>query len=221
MSHRVKASFSHGDETAARWRGAGALKVFPLSRSVWSLAAIADGLAKSTGRKPVFAVPDYMCNLSLWTLRQNRADLVFYPIEPDGLQPDWSACDRLPAIDAFLLVHYFGKPADAARARSWARSRGAVLIEDAAHVLRPMSGIGEQGDFVIYSPRKLLPIPDGAFLVVRTPAAELVSSIAAALEDLGGKRAPTLGWRMRRSRLRRLFPDRSTEAPSFNADEEL
>src|SRR5271166_1434959 len=98
---RAKASCGQGDETARPWRGTGALKIFPLSRSTWSLATIADGLAKSIGRRPVIAVPDYMCNISLWALRQNRADLLFYPIEPDGLQPDWSACDRLPAIDAF------------------------------------------------------------------------------------------------------------------------
>ncbi len=221
MSPDANASLNHEDTTGAPWRGAAALKVFPLSRSVWSLAAIADGLANSHGRKPVFAVPDYFCNISLWPLRQNRAELVFYPIEPDGLQPDWRACDRLPAIDAFVLVHYFGKAADAARAHCFAQSRGAILIEDAAHVLRPINGIGEQGDFVIYSPHKLLPVPDGAFLVVRQPAVALLPSILAALENLGKKPASTLVWRMQRSRLRSLFPHRSTEASSFNADEEL
>ena|ERR1700733_2017666 len=222
MSVVARAASGRGDDTSTQWRGAGALQVFPLSRSAWSLAAIADGLAKITRRKPIFAVPDYMCNVSLWPLRQNRADLVFHPIEPEGLQQDWTACDRLPAIDAFMLVHYFGEPADAARARQWTLSRGARLIEDAAHVLRPISGVGEHGDFVIYSPRKLLPIPDGAFLVVRTPAAELLPPTAAALDDLGHTRASTFGWRMRRSRLSaltRLFPHRPADAASFRADD--
>ena len=37
-----------------------------------------------------------------------------------------------------------------------------------AHVLCPVSGVGKYGDFIIYSPHKLLPIPDGAVLVIRT-----------------------------------------------------
>src|ERR1700733_9293493 len=220
MSVYVEASFGHADDTAMPWCGAGWLKVFSLSRSAWSLAAIADSLAKSIGHKPVFAIPEYMCNVSLWPLRQNRAELVFYPIEPESLQPNWSACEALPAVDAFMLVHYFGKAGDAARARQWTQSRGARLIEDAAHVLRPMSGIGEHGDFVIYSPRKLLPIPDGAFLVVRTPAAELLPPTAAALNDLGHTRASTFGWKMRRARLARLLPHHQpAEAPSFNSND--
>jgi hypothetical protein len=46
------------------------------------------------------------------------------------------------------------------RQRAW-------LIEDAVHALRPVRGIGASGDFVLYSPHKHLPIPDGAVLVVR------------------------------------------------------
>ena len=67
----------------------------------------------------------------------------------------------------FLLVHYFGRPAATASARDFCGRHGAWLIEDAAHVLQPVDGVGESGDFVLYSPHKHLPIPDGAVLVVR------------------------------------------------------
>ena len=35
------------------------------------------------------------------------------------------------------------------------------------HVRRPISGVGKYGDFIIYNPHKLLPVPDGAVLIIR------------------------------------------------------
>ena len=67
-----------------------------------------------------------------------------------------------------MLVHYFGCPTLAAPTKDFCAKHNAWLLEDAAHVLRPVSGVGKYGDFIIYSPHKLLPIPDGAVLVIRT-----------------------------------------------------
>jgi len=171
------------------------------------------------GRKPTFAFPDYMCSPSLWPLRQSGARLLFYPIDPLTLQPDYQRCDALPSFDVFVLVHYFGKPADAAKAGQWARARGARLLEDAAHVLHPIDGVGEHGDFVLYSPRKLLPIPDGAFLVVRAPALALVTEMELAVGGLGRRAPSALLWTLRRSRLAPLIPERAAEEPAFESDE--
>jgi dTDP-4-amino-4,6-dideoxygalactose transaminase len=160
-----------------------------------------------------------MCGPSLWPLRQSGAKLLFYPINPATLQPDFQKCDELPSFDIFVLVHYFGKPADAAKAGQWARSRGALLLEDAAHVLHPINGVGEHGDFVLYSPRKLLPIPDGAFLVVRAPALKLVPEMGLAVSRLGRRRPSALLWKLRRSRLAPLIPQQAAEAPAFESNE--
>jgi dTDP-4-amino-4,6-dideoxygalactose transaminase len=201
------------------WLGSGGVKLFSLSRSAWSLAAIADCVTRMRGHKATFAFPDYMCNPSLWPLRQAGANVIFYPIDPDTLQPDYRKCDELPPVDAFVLVHYFGKPSDAAIAKAWAHSRGAILIEDAAHVLSPIDGVGEHGEFVIYSPRKLLSIPDGAFLVVRAPS--LVPEISASVSKLGRRTPPTLLWTLRKSRLKCLIPEERHQAPSFDLDESV
>ena len=45
------------------------------------------------------------------------------------------------------------------------------MVEDATHVLLPSENIGKEGDFVIYSPHKLLGLPDGALLLVRPKGA--------------------------------------------------
>jgi hypothetical protein len=114
-------------------------------------------------------LPDYFCNAALGPLRDIGAHLMFYPVN-DRLTLDPDACERLADIsvpDIVVLVHYFGQPAQAGNIPDICKRHGAWLIEDAAHVLRPVPGIGETGDCVLYSPHKHLPIPDGAMLIVR------------------------------------------------------
>ncbi|MDQ6770848.1 MAG: bifunctional aminotransferase class I/II-fold pyridoxal phosphate-dependent enzyme/GNAT family N-acetyltransferase [Gemmatimonadota bacterium] len=103
-------------------------------------------------------------------MRQTGVKLVFYPLT-ETLEPDITRCRELlesNAMDLFVLVHYFGRPTPCAPARDLCARHGAWLIEDAAHVLRAAPGIGNYGDFVLYSPHKHLAIPDGAVLVVST-----------------------------------------------------
>lgn len=167
-----------------------------LSRSAWSLSVLAETFRLARKRRPVVAVPDYICDQSLWALRQ-VADLVFYPIR-DDLAPDWTACRDLPRIDLFLLVHYFGWPNDAAEARRYCNRRSAWLIEDAAHVLRPIPGIGETGEAVLYSPHKLLPVPDGALLVARPTLGAVEHHLVDAVRAGGWAHPSTTGWRFKK-----------------------
>lgn len=69
--------------------------------------------------------------------------------------------------DILIFVHYFGKCAKSRQLIDFSLDNGAWLIEDAAHCLLPEGNIGNSGDFVIYSPHKLLPIPDGGLLIIR------------------------------------------------------
>jgi hypothetical protein len=156
-------------DLAAPWRREGELAGW-LSRSAWSLALIALWRKNRAPAAPVTVwIPDYFCNASLAALRQTGAKLLFYAVT-DKMTPDFAACRKLVDAgppDLFVLVHYFGQPTAAAAARDFCARHGAWLVEDAAHVLYPVDGIGTYGDFVLYSPHKHLPIPDGAVLVVR------------------------------------------------------
>ncbi len=142
-----------------------------LTRSAWSLALIAYWKTRElSGEKPLVVwIPDFFCNEPLFLLRLSGVRLFFYPVTAQ-FEPDYNFC-RLAARqnppNIFLLVHYFGKPATGVLAKEFCQVNGCWLVEDAAHVLRPVPGIGEFGDFILYSPHKLLALFDGALLIVR------------------------------------------------------
>jgi len=146
-------------------------RAFWFSRSAWSLMAIAQWRQHlRAGETPIVIwLPDFFCNSSLTPLRRMAMKLRFYPVTV-LLEPDMDACRAMSiesCPDLFILVHFFGQKAPTHDATKFCAETGAWLVEDAAHVLSPLQGIGEHGDFILYSPHKHLPLPDGAVLVVR------------------------------------------------------
>lgn len=157
------------DALSAAWTRPGDIAYW-FSRSAWSIAAIVRWRQGVFGTSGVTVwVPDFFCNESLPLLRKMGTRLVFYPID-ECAHP---AVEAFPAVtegnrpDLFLLVHYFGEPVPCDESLAFCKAQGAWFVEDAAHVLQPIPGVGEAGDCVLYSPHKHLPIPDGAVLVVR------------------------------------------------------
>lgn len=201
LARALKRAPPAGADLAAAWRRDGDVAGW-LSRSAWSLALINQWRQRrAPGAPVVFWVPDYFCNSSLLAVRHAGATLVFYPVGND-LAPDMAACRVLAETsppDLFLLVHFFGRPAPTAQVRDLCARHQAWMIEDAAHVLRPIEGVGTAGDFVIYSPHKHLPIPDGAVLVARASGPGRLD--AATLSALGDPE----GWPGQLSDLRRTM----------------
>lgn len=157
------------DELSVVWKKQGDVAHW-FSRSACSLYVLAHLRLQATGASVVTIwVPEYFCNESLTLLRNIGARLVFYPINEYGhpVVEEFSVIteDRQP--DLFLLVHYFGEPAFIDGVLTFCTNNGAWLVEDAAHVLQPIAGVGEVGDCVLYSPHKHIAIPDGAVLVIR------------------------------------------------------
>jgi len=164
------ASQAYSDkELAEAWLRPGEF-AFWLSRSAWSLVVIAKCRQLLTESQNITIwLPDFFCNSSLGPLRDIGSAFVFYRIT-DQLVPDLLDCERLSSqlpIDLFVLVHFFGQIIPTSPFASFCQCTRAWLIEDAAHVLKPVPGIGESADFVLYSPHKLLPIPNGALMIVR------------------------------------------------------
>lgn len=160
---------------------------FLFSRSAWSLTILAKCFLRvSNNQFATLWLPDYYCNSSLAPLRELGVKFVFYPIT-HALAPDYDACQRLALdnpVDLFVLTHFFGDPAPVQSFVSFCAIHHAWLIEDAVHVLKPISGVGQFGDFVLYSPHKHLPIPDGSVLVVRPNGPSQFARSAYAMSSL-------------------------------------
>lgn len=178
----INSSISDND-LSDPWRSFGDT-AFWFSRSAWSLMAIAQWRQRLTEQACISIwLPDFFCNASLVPLRSLGAKLLFYPIN-EQMEPDMYACRNLVGEkrpDLFVLVHFFGQPKRSEDATLLCRETGAWLIEDAAHALRPTTGIGECGDCVLYSPHKHLPIPDGAVLVIRADGPSKLTTKPSAL----------------------------------------
>jgi perosamine synthetase len=114
-------------------------------------------------------VPGYICSAVIEPFQKLGIKVLFYPVD-QALAPDARAIRELllQKPRAILIVHYFGFPARAEAVIQECRENGLWIIEDCAHTL-PMPDktvMGHQGDLTMYSLAKLLPVPDGAMVVV-------------------------------------------------------
>lgn len=159
------------------------------STSTWSLVAISEWLSTCINRQPVFWFPDYFCSEVTRALEKHGAVVEFYETDCNR-QPAESWClqkldSRKP--DVIVVVHFFGKVADMSWVQSFCSENDVILIEDAAHSIASTAGIGLHGDFVLYSPHKQLPLPDGAVCIVRSQGPKALSN-----EDLASFSSITL-----------------------------
>ena len=116
-------------------------------------------------------VPSFVCREAIVPLETTTIRLRFYNIQ-DDLSPDYENIDiRHKHRSAFMIVHYFGFPNDMAELINFCKEHNLFLIEDCAQVHNTEYGgklLGSFGSAAIFSPRKYLPIPDGAFLLINS-----------------------------------------------------
>ncbi len=115
-------------------------------------------------------VPNYICNVVAAPMHNLNIKIKFYPIDLN-LKPQWDKIERL--IDkntkALLVVNYFGFLNDLDAARDFCKKHNLYMIEDNAHGFLSAdkeSPLGSYGDISIFSFRKILPIPNGAGLLI-------------------------------------------------------
>ena len=116
-----------------------------------------------------------------------------YALDED-LAPSLGAGDATPQEgDAVLVIDLMGKPPSPAHRRRFRTTRGVVWIEDRAQALDPgLSGpFGGWAPMQLFSPRKLLGVPDGGLLVHATEASPVFE---AQVEVMDGMFEP-FGWR--------------------------
>jgi len=88
----------------------------------------------------------------------------FYEVTYDLTVPPGEWLKDVQHGDLVVVIDYFGFPADRSVA-SHAKEKGAWVLEDACQAL--LTGeVGKLSDFVIFSPRKFLGVPEGGILAL-------------------------------------------------------
>ena len=107
-------------------------------------------------------MPSYLCPTMIRHLDLKRVSLSFYPVDGDLRVASLEWLSRLEERDLVVFIDYFGFAADEGIAAQ-AKSKGCWILNDACQAL-----LGSQtlpsSDFVLYSPRKFVGVPDGGIL---------------------------------------------------------
>jgi dTDP-4-amino-4,6-dideoxygalactose transaminase len=154
-------------------------KVVSFSRGRWALAQLALNLMRSKRKTGgMVFVPEYFCELSLTPLRNLNYQLHFYKIT-SRFEPNVDHLDTLVrkwgTPDILLYVHYFGFPSRIKITGDWCKKNGVMLVEDAAHTIVPIPGIGDNGYPTIFAPWKYFNTLEGAIIVLPQQMINLMS----------------------------------------------
>jgi hypothetical protein len=106
--------------------------------------------------------PSYLCNGILDAVMKSSAKVRFYEVNYDLKVSSLDWLDQMRQGDLVILIDYFGFNIDS-NCTMQAKERDAWILEDASQAL--LSGkVGQFSDFVVYSPRKFVGVPDGGIL---------------------------------------------------------
>lgn len=208
-------------KTASPWAPAAHFRHFTRGRYALREAYRLAGIGPGT----ILLAPSYHCRTMLDPALALGGDVILYPLTPD-LSTDLAAIKALAKsspipVKALLATHFFGIAKSFDLLAAWCTERGITLVEDCSHAFfteqhRP-TGIGEYGNFVVSSPYKFLPSPDGGLLYARNASAldklhPAAPSWLAELRGIAHQRAKAT----EHHRNRRMLDDTPDLSPPFH-----
>ena len=107
-------------------------------------------------------LPAYLCPSMIAAARKTGVPLRFFEVDYD-LRVSPGALSKVGQGDLVDMIDYFGFPTDRA-VMNQVRESGAWLLEDACQAMLT-SGVGSTADFMLFTPRKFMGIPDGGILI--------------------------------------------------------
>ena len=154
----VAALFSDGsavDALSARIREEYTCADVALVDSGTTALALAFAASAAT-RRPRIALPAYGCFDLMTAADSVDAEVALYDLDPATLAPDLDSLARATTagIDAVVVAHWYGLPAELGPAGELAGRMGALLIDDAAQGVGTSIGgrpAGSAGDFGVLS----------------------------------------------------------------------
>src|SRR5215210_7817312 len=112
---------------------------------------------------PNIWVPSYLCGAILEAVDEKITTVRFYEVNYDLALPSLGWLVNVRPNDMVVVIDYFGFPYNRSH-MARIKEQGAWVLEDACQAL--FSGeVGEFTDFVLFSPRKFLGVPDGGILI--------------------------------------------------------
>lgn len=109
-------------------------------------------------------MPSYVCGPMLQAVDKSVTRVRFYEVNYDLSVPSLEWVDCIQRGDLVILIDYFGFPCESS-CTIRVREQGAWVLEDACQALLS-EDIGRFSDFVLFSPRKFLGVPDGGILTL-------------------------------------------------------
>lgn len=110
-------------------------------------------------------IPSYICT-SVWdaVMVKTPSQVRFFPVN-ENLDPDADfLSSNVKSGDIVLAVNYFGRPPSSSFLQ-FAETSQARFIEDCAQTID--TGIEPWGDWRLFSPRKLMGVSDGGYIIAR------------------------------------------------------
>ena len=108
-------------------------------------------------------VPSYLCPSIIQSIDRSRVDVAYYPVNATLHVATDSWLLSVHEGDLVMFIDYFGFPAEESLAAE-AKRRGAWVLEDASQALLTSVNL-DSADFILYSPRKFVGVPDGGILI--------------------------------------------------------
>ena len=107
-------------------------------------------------------LPSYLCSVVVDALSTSPVELRFYPVDERLRLSDDRWLRDVTAGDIVIFIDYFGFD-QWSSVGAEAHRRGAWIVEDACQALLNDT-FSEHADYVIFSPRKFIGVPDGGIV---------------------------------------------------------
>ena len=128
-------------------------------------------------------MPSYFCGHVLKDVGERASAFSYYEVGYYLNLPSLAWVDEVQVNDLVVITNYFGFPSDP-ECEKRVKERGAWLLVDACQALLS-ENIDQFADFVLYSPRKFLGVPDGGVLIINNEIPDDLFTL---------KKAPTEWW---------------------------
>ncbi|MEI6349764.1 MAG: DegT/DnrJ/EryC1/StrS family aminotransferase [Verrucomicrobiota bacterium] len=116
---------------------------------------------------PQVWLPSFLCSTMVEPSGRGSSRVRFYEIDYDLEMASHDWMSEICEGDLVIMIAYFGVPVNALSITR-VKSRGAWVLEDACQAMLSQ-GVGQRGDFVLFSPRKIMGVPDGGILCAKEP----------------------------------------------------